>query len=337
MPTSLPPGPPLVLSLQSHVAYGHVGNAAAMLPLQLLGAQPVAVHTVQFSNHTGYGEFKGQVFAPAHVQDVLDGLRAQGVLARCEAVLSGYLGDAGVGEAVLSAVQEIRRHRPGARYLCDPVMGDVGRGVFVRPGVPEFLRRRALGHASLVTPNHFEFELLHGAPVGSVDEAVAAARALLGGADRPHLSTIVVTSLRTPDLPSDRLATLAVEADGAWIVQTPFIALQPLPNGMGDVFSAVLLGHLLNGADTPAAVARAVSTLHALVSRTAAGQRDLPLVACRDQIVAPSPVFDAVALAGWRTCPRAVGPVRADDRGGQCARVGDADRGTGSETVSFPE
>ena len=157
--------PPLVLSIQSHVAYGHVGNAAAMLPLQLLGAQPVAVHTVQFSNHTGYGEFKGQVFSAEHINDVLDGLRARGVLERCQAVLSGYLGDAAIGEVILSAVQEIRKQRPEIVYLCDPVMGDVGRGVFVRPGIPDFLRSRALQYASIITPNHYEFELLHGTTI----------------------------------------------------------------------------------------------------------------------------------------------------------------------------
>ncbi len=288
------PEAPLVLSIQSHVAYGHVGNDAAMLPLQLLGMQPVAVHTVQFSNHTGYGEFKGQVFTPAHIGDVLDGLRARGVLARCQAVLSGYLGDAGVGEAILSAVQEIRAARPALHYLCDPVMGDVGRGLFVRPGIPEFLRRRALAQASIVTPNQYEFELLlGGAPLASVDEAIAAARGLLGAAPGTGPALIVVTSLRTPDLPEDRLGTLAVTADAAWLVQTPFIDLQPLPNGMGDVFSAVLLGHLLRGAATPDAVSGAVSSLYALVSRTTPGQRDLPLVACREQITAPSERFAA--------------------------------------------
>lgn len=284
---------PLVLSIQSHVAFGHVGNDAAMLPLQLLGIQPVAVHTVQFSNHTGYGEFKGQVFSPTHIADVLDGLRARGVLARCTAVLSGYLGDAGVGEAILAAVQEIRAVRPGLHYLCDPVMGDVGRGVFVRPGIPEFLRRRALAQASIITPNHYEFELLHGAPLASVEEAIAAARALLGAAPGTGPSLVVVTSLRTPDLPVDRLATLAVTADAAWLVKTPYIDLQPLPNGMGDVFSAVLLGHLLRGQPTAQAVSGAVSSLYALVARTAPGQRDLPLVACQSQIAAPAECFSA--------------------------------------------
>lgn len=291
---SSPAEPPLVLSIQSHVAYGHVGNDAAMLPLQLLGIQPVAVHTVQFSNHTGYGEFKGQVFTPAHIADVLDGLRARGVLARCTAVLSGYLGDAGVGEAILAAVQEIRAARPGLHYLCDPVMGDVGRGVFVRPGIPEFLRRRALAQASILTPNQYEFELLHGAPLASIGDAVAAARELLGAAPGTGPSLIVVTSLRTPDIAADRLGTLAVTPDAAWLVQTPFIDLQPLPNGMGDVFSAVLLGRLLGGASAADAVSGAVSSLYALVARTAPGQRDLPLVACREQVTQPAERFAAV-------------------------------------------
>lgn len=294
MPGTQPP--PLVLSIQSHVAYGHVGNDAAMLPLQLLGIEPVAVHTVQFSNHTGYGEYKGQVFTPAHVQDVLDGLRARGVLARCTAVLSGYLGDAGVGEAILAAVQEVRAAQPGAHYLCDPVMGDVGRGLFVRPGIPDFLRKRALSQASVITPNHYEFELLCGGPLTTVQAATQAARTMLAQMHDSQSALIVITSLRTDDLPADQLATLAVTADKSWLVQTPYIDLHPLPNGMGDVFSAVLLGHLIQGRSVADAVSRAVSTLYALVSRTESGQRDLPLVASRDQITAAAQIFAAVPV-----------------------------------------
>lgn len=287
---------PLVLSIQSHVAFGHVGNAAAMLPLQLLGAQPIAVHTVQFSNHTGYGEFKGQVFSAEHINDVLDGLRARGVLERCEAVLSGYLGDAAIGEVILSAVHEIRKQRPEMVYLCDPVMGDVGRGVFVRPGIPDFLRSRALQSASIITPNHYEFELLHGGPVESTQAAVDAARELLAGPRRTGPQTVIITSLRTPDLPIDQLSTLIVTAERAWIVHTPFIALDPLPNGMGDVFSAVVLGHVVNGQPIEEAAALAVSSLYALVSRTIPGQRDLPLVAAQDQLIRPRERFQALSL-----------------------------------------
>ena len=293
---SQPAPPALVLSIQSHVAYGHVGNAAAMLPLQLLGAQPIAIHTVQFSNHTGYGEFKGQVFSAEHIGDVLDGLRARGVLARCQAVLSGYLGDAAIGEVILSTVHEIRKQRPDLVYLCDPVMGDVGRGVFVRPGIPDFLRSRALQVASIITPNHYEFELLHGGAIDSTQAAVVAARELLGGPRRPGPQTVIITSLRTPDLPADQLSTLIVTSDRAGVVHTPFIDLDPLPNGMGDVFSAVVLGHVVNGKPIEQAAALAVSSLYALVARTTPGQRDLPLVAAQDQLTRPSEQFEALSL-----------------------------------------
>ena len=288
--------PPLVLSIQSHVAYGHVGNDAAMLPLQLLGIQPVAVHTVQFSNHTGYGEFKGQVFSAAHIQEVLEGLRARGVLANCRAVLSGYLGNAAIGEVILSAVQEIRHHQPDLVYLCDPVMGDVGRGLFVQPDIPHFLREQALQQATILTPNHFEFELLHGTSITHTDEAIRAARELLGTASQRGPDTIVITSLRTIDLPADQLSTLVVTADQAWTVHTPFLELNPAPNGMGDVFSAVLLGHLLNGKVIQDAVSLAVSSLYALVARTAPGQRDLPLISAREQLITPEQHFASIRV-----------------------------------------
>jgi pyridoxine kinase len=181
-------------------------------------------------------------------------------------------------------------------YLCDPVMGDVGRGVFVRPGIPDFLRSRALQVASIITPNHYEFELLHGSAIESTEAAISAARDVLGGPRRPGPQTVIITSLRTPDLPADQLSTLVVTADRAWVVHTPFIDLDPLPNGMGDVFSAVVLGHVLNGKPIEQAAALGVSSLYALVSRTVPGQRDLPLVAAQDQLTRPGEIFQALSL-----------------------------------------
>jgi len=285
--------PPLILSIQSHVAWGHVGNAAAVFPLQRLGFEVLPVHTVQFSNHTGYGQFRGQVFGADHIREIIAGLRERGVLQRVSAVLSGYLGDAGTGAVILDAVGEIRRENPAVRYLCDPVMGDVGRGVFVNPAIPDFLRDQAMPNANIITPNQFEFELLTGSKPASVAEAVRTARLLRGrGPD-----TVVVTSLATPDIAADALGTLAVNGEGAWLVTTPRLDLHPLPNGMGDVFSATLLGRLLSGRALPQALELATSTLYALVHATAAGARDLPLVAAQDRIAAPEPRFAARALA----------------------------------------
>lgn len=279
--------PPLVLSIQSHVAWGHVGNAAAVFALQRLGFEVLPIHTVQFSNHTGYGQFRGQVFGAEHIRDVLQGLRERGVLPRLAAVLSGYLGDAETGRVILEVVGEICQHNPALRYLCDPVMGDVGRGVFVNPAIPDFLRDQAVPCATIITPNQFEFELLTGSKPASLQEAVKVARQLRGrGPD-----VVIVTSLATADIPEDELGTLAVNGEGAWLVTTPRLALHPLPNGMGDVFSATLLGRLLAGQALPQALELATATLYALVERTAQGARDLPLVAAQEQIVEPARAF----------------------------------------------
>ncbi|WP_437879674.1 pyridoxal kinase PdxY [Pseudomonas sp. LRF_L74] len=284
--------PPLVLSIQSHVALGHVGNDAAVFPLQRLGFEVLPVHTVQFSNHTGYGQFRGQVFDAEHIREVLAGLRDRGVLSRVTAVLSGYLGDAAIGAVILEAVDEIRRDNPAVRYLCDPVMGDVGRGVFVSGAIPDFLRNLAIPCANIITPNQFEFELLTGSKPGSVAEAVHIARQLRGrGPD-----VVVVTSLATADIPADQLATLAVNGEGAWLVNTPRLDLHPLPNGMGDVFSATLLARLLGGLPLPRALELATATLYALVHATAAGSRDLPLVAAQEQIIEPAQHYPARAV-----------------------------------------
>ena len=174
------PVKPIILSIQSHVAWCYVGNSAAVFALQRLGFEVLQVHTVLFSNHTGYGQFRGQILSAEHIQSILTGLRERGVLHKVGAVLSGYLGNAETGSVILDAVGDIRHANPQLRYLCDPVMGDVGRGLFVNPAIPNFLRDQAIPFANIITPNQFEFELLTGAKLASVGEAVAVARQLRG-------------------------------------------------------------------------------------------------------------------------------------------------------------
>lgn len=283
---------PVILSIQSNVAWGYVGNSAAVFTLQRMGFEVLQVHTVLFSNHTGYGQFRGQILSAAHIRDILAGLRDRGVLQKVGAVLSGYLGNADTGAAILEAVNDIRHANPQLRYLCDPVMGDVGRGLFVSPAIPDFLRDQAIPFANIITPNQFEFELLTGTRLGSVQEAVTAARQLRGRGP----GTIIITSLATPDLAADQLGTLAVDGDGAWLVTTPKLELHPLPNGMGDVFAASLLGHLMDSQTLPQALELATATLFSLVQGTEQGSRDLPLVTAQAQLVAPCTRFGAQAV-----------------------------------------
>ena len=277
-----------ILSIQSHVAYGYVGNRAAVFPLQRLGNDVSAVNTVQFSNHTGYGAWTGEVFAPEHVASVIEGVAQRGALERCDAVLSGYMGDAGLGEAILDAVRRVRAGNPDAVYCCDPVMGDVGRGFFVRPGIREFMAERAVPAADIITPNQFELEFLTGRTIASLADAVEASAMVR--ARGPH--TILVTSLTRAEAPADTIELLLDRPDGAWLVGTPRIPLDPAPNGAGDAVAALFLAKFLETRDPAEALSHAAAAIWAVIDATRrAGTRELQLVGAQDELVRPSRRF----------------------------------------------
>jgi pyridoxine kinase len=273
-----------ILSIQSSVAYGHVGNSAAVFPLQRLGHEVWPINTVQFSNHTGYGQWRGEVFPASHLADVLQGIAERGALQECQAVLSGYLGDAATGDVVLDAVGRLRAENPHALYCCDPVMGDEDCGVFVRDGIPRFFLERALPVADIATPNQFELELLTGVSIASLADAVAAAQSLR--ARGPAI--VAVTSLRAPAVETGRLGSLIVTEQAAWMVETPLLDFPIRPDGTGDVFAALLLGRLLVD-DMPAvALEKTVNGLYALLTCTlSSGKRELALIAAQDELVRP--------------------------------------------------
>ncbi len=283
-----------ILSIQSHVAYGHVGNAAAVFALQRLGLEVWPVMTVQLSNHTGYAGWRGRSFEAEHIAELVCGLEAVGALAACRAVLSGYLGTAAVGEQVLVAVDRAKRCNPNAFYLCDPVMGDHGRGLYVPDEVAAFFKDRAVPRARIVTPNLFELERLTGRPIESSAAALAAAQDLraLG----PEV--VLVTSLRFPEIEPRSIALLAVTGAGAWRIVTPWLDMNPPANGAGDTVAALFLGHYLLASDGPArvaeAAAKAASATFALVEAThEASSRELQLIAAQDKLVHPDRLFAA--------------------------------------------
>ena len=275
-----------VLSIQSHVAYGHVGNAAAVFPMQRLGHEVWPIHTVQFSNHTGYGAWRGEVLPAALIGACVEGIAERGVLARCDGVLSGYMGSAETGEAILAATARVRAANPAALYCCDPVIGDVGRGVFVRPGIAEFMRDQALPAADVVTPNQFELDLLAGTGSGSIAAARAALAVLHGRGPR----IVLVTSYLGEDTPAGSIDLLASDGATLWRVRTP--RLDAALNGAGDAVAALFFVHLLAGRPLPDALAEASATIYGLLRRTIeAGSREILLVEAQDEIVAPTRRF----------------------------------------------
>jgi pyridoxine kinase len=275
-----------ILSIQSWVSYGHVGNASAVFPLQRLGAEVWAVNTVQFSNHTGYGDWTGDVYSGEQITALINGIEARGAFARCDAVLSGYMGNAGIGAAIVDAVARVKAANPRAIYCCDPVIGDDGTGIYVRPGIDAYLRHTALPMADIATPNRFELEHLTGLPTRTLAEAKAAIVALQAMGPR----TVLVTSLRTSETPDGHIDMLAAE-DGAFhLLRTPTLPLDI--NGAGDAIAALFLFHRLRTGEAAPALAAAGSSIFGLLHRTAvAGSREILTVAAQDEFITPSRLF----------------------------------------------
>ena len=283
-----------ILSIQSWVAYGHVGNAAALFPLQRLGAEVWAINTVQFSNHTGYGTWRGEVFPGEATAALADGIGALGVLGECDAILSGYLGQAATGAAVKDVVAKVRAANPAALYCCDPVLGDDNTGFYVRPGLPELTRDHLLPGANIATPNRFELEWLTGTACPNVQATKAAVDQLRERMAEGGPRVVLATGLRLDETPRGHIDMLVAEGAGHHLLRTPLLDVDV--SGTGDVLAALFLYHRLASGSAPAAMERAASSLFGILRRTVETcDRELALVAGQEELVAPGARFAALA------------------------------------------
>lgn len=277
-----------VLSIQSTVSYGHVGNSAAVFPLQRLGEEVMPVSTVNFSNHTGYGAWRGPMLTGEQVIEIVTGIDERGALDDVVAVLSGYQGGTDIADAILFAVQRTKERNPKAIYACDPVMGNAKSGCFVKPEIPILLRDKVVPQADVITPNQFELGFLTGTDPHTLDETLESAA--LAMATGPK--TILVTSVLRPDRPQDTIEMMAITADGAWIVQTPHLPMKC--NGSGDVTAALFTAHLTRTGDPGLALSNTVSSVYELLEVTqASGARELQLIEAQEAYVNPRVVFAA--------------------------------------------
>ena len=266
--------------------------------MQRMGFEVWAINTVQFSNHTGYGAWKGMILPPEHLSEIVEGIAERGVLGQCDAVLSGYMGSGGTALAILKALERVRALNPKALYCCDPVMGDVGRGVFVRPEIPEVMKQQVIPQADIVTPNQFELELLTGHSVKTLQDVLAAAQVLRGLIRPEGARMVLVTSMVQDNASSEHIETLAVAEAGAWLVRTPLIPLDPPRNGTGDAVAALFLGNYLKAQEVVQSLENAVSALYGLLEIThRMNSREIQLVAAQEEYLNPSQRFAAEKVA----------------------------------------
>ncbi|MFB9766044.1 pyridoxal kinase PdxY [Nocardioides kongjuensis] len=284
-----------ILSIQSSVAYGHVGNSAAVFPLQRLGHEVWPVFTVHFSNHTGYGAWRGPLLAPSDVAEVITGIEDRGVLATCDAVLSGYQGSPAVAAVIVEAVQKVKAANPAATYTCDPVMGNAKSGCFVNPEIPPIIRSSVVPVADILTPNQFELGFITGRDELSGPSSLDA---VLEAADEVRSmgpSTVLVTSVERLGAPDDVIEMIAVTGDGAWIVQTPRLPMKA--NGSGDITAALFTAHLHSTGSAAVALGRTVASVYDVLAATLeSGERELRLIAAQDAIAVPDERFEVTQL-----------------------------------------
>jgi len=288
-----------VLSIQSHVVFGYAGNTAAVFPLQRLGKEVWAVNTVEFSNHTGYGAWRGKILGAELVSELVTGIEERGVLNRAEAVLSGYLGDAAVGMAIIHAVKKVRKENPNALYACDPVMGDVGRGFYVKPDIPGMFKKELVPLADIICPNQFELETLTENSITTVCDAVKAINQL----HEIGPSIVLVTSFREK---AGELSMIASNKENIYKITTPELPLGSGVAGTGDMTAAVFLSRYLETGDLEKTLELCTASVFGILEKsfnTAASLKnsnpvELKIIDTQQELVTPSHYFRAEKLQG---------------------------------------
>ena len=281
-----------ILSIQSHVVFGHAGNSAAVFPMRRLGVNVWPLNTVQFSNHTQYRQWTGTVMPASHLTEIVDGINAIDELKHCDAILSGYMGSPEQGNAIIEIVKKVKAVNPNAVYLCDPVMGHPEKGCFVAPGVAEFLCNSALPMADMMAPNILELEELNGKQqIKNVDEAVVACRELC----KKGPKAILVKHLSRAGYRKDRFEMLLVTEQDVWHIERPLVDFgERQPVGVGDMTSGLFLANILLGKSLVEALEHTTSAVYAVMLETLKREAyELQLVAAQNEIETPNQWFKA--------------------------------------------
>ena len=277
-----------VISIQSQVVHGHVGNSAAVFPLQARGIEVAAVPTTLLSNHPLYPTMRGRVLNAELVRDLLIGVEERGLVDTCKVLITGYLGSPEIAAVVIDFVRRAKARNPKLLYLCDPVMGDVGPGFYVNEDLCALFCEALVPLADIITPNQFELEHLVGRAPATVEEMLAMARGL-------SLSTVVVTGVHFQNTTADHVETLAIEPRDVWTVSTPRLSCRP--SGTGDLFTALFAAGLIEGLSTPLALGRAVSGVYAVLEETGRrGSYEMALIAAAKRLLSTEPRFAASVI-----------------------------------------
>ncbi len=263
-----------ILSIQSHVVYGYVGNKAATYPLQSMGYDVWPVNTVQFSSHTGYNNWCGDIFSREHIRSVINGIEHMGLANQCEAIVSGYMGSEDICLEVMDTVKRFKAKNPRLVYLCDPVMGN--NNCFVKPEVAEFFKVKL--RADVITPNQFEAELLSNMKIRNFQDLKNIATYF----HELDVSVVVITGIKNLEKLNGSSCVFVSDGSNQHVIVTQEYNFQTPPNGTGDLFSAVFLGTYLATKSAVESAKNAVYYMNFVVKNTfKANTRELQILSTR--------------------------------------------------------
>ncbi|KPZ70276.1 Pyridoxamine kinase [Shewanella sp. P1-14-1] len=281
-----------IISIQSHVVFGHAGNSSAVFPLQRMGMEVWPIHTVQFSNHTQYSQgWKGRAFSADDINQLVTGIDNIGKIADCQAVLSGYQGSAEQCQAIINTVNTVKQQNPTALYVCDPVMGDPEKGCILADGITEQLINEVMPIADVIVPNQFELTQFTQMEINNLEQAKAACQKALSMGPK----MVLVKHLHS--VADDTFTMMLATELGCYITQRPQLEFDKQPVGVGDLISALFTGGLLNGMSEVDAFEHATNACYGVLKETHQRQEwELQTIAAQNELVNPSEKFRAKAV-----------------------------------------
>ncbi|RLN47359.1 hypothetical protein BBJ28_00015485 [Nothophytophthora sp. Chile5] len=307
-----------VLSIQSHVVQGYVGNKSAVFPLQLLGMDVDPINSVQFSNHTGYAKFTGKRLTGEELHELLDGMETNDLLRDAHThLLTGYIGSISLLDAIVRVYERLRAaqsHPERLMYVCDPVMGDLGK-LYVPLELVGLYRSKVLPICDVLTPNQYECELLAEMELRTVADAMRACKKLHTLGPKVVVISSFLEASSTEDDAADKQPPRELVVIGSKVVQlgvdgsdavceqyeVQFPWIDSYYTGTGDLFAALLLAWLHRyPRDFKRALENVISTIQDVLRITlklGGKDCDLKLIQSRHVIANPTVRFFASPLA----------------------------------------
>lgn len=276
-----------ILSIQSHVTYGHAGNSSAIFPMQRMGFEVWPIHTVQFSNHTQYKQgWTGRAFSASDIDELVQGLDNIDALTRCKAILTGYQGSAEQCEAVIRTVEKVKAKNPSSLYICDPVMGAPDKGCIVAPGITEYLVNHLMPMADVIVPNQFELSQFAQMEINTLSDAVKACNIALAKGPK----VVLVKHLYC--VSDDKFSMLLATPEGCFLAQRPHLTFAQQPVGVGDLISSLFTAGLLKGYSTMRAFQHCHDACYGVLKQThQLNEWELQTILAQNELVEPSETF----------------------------------------------